>query len=105
MDPFLYEAATSGDVGFLRDKINRKNGGVSSIDLLLHQKTPKDNNILHISAESKQIDFFKNVDPDRYGQLFWAPNKKGNSPLHVASRVGCVEIASYSSNTPQQRQL
>ncbi|XP_068339348.1 ankyrin repeat-containing protein At5g02620-like [Pyrus communis] len=92
MDPFLYEAATSGDVGFLRDKINSKNGGVSSIDLLLHQKTPKDNNILHISAESKQIDFFKNVDPDRYGQLFWAPNKKGNTPLHVASRVGCVEI-------------
>ncbi|KAI5332766.1 hypothetical protein L3X38_022895 [Prunus dulcis] len=89
MDPSLYEAATSGEVGFLREKI--RDGSASSIDLLL-QKTPKDNNILHISAEFKQIDFFKNVDGDQFDQLFWATNKKDDTPLHVASRVGCHEI-------------
>ncbi|VVA31905.1 PREDICTED: ankyrin repeat-containing, partial [Prunus dulcis] len=55
-------------------------------------KTPKDNNILHISAEFKKIDFFKNVDGDQFDQLFWATNKKDDTPLHVASRVGCHEI-------------
>ncbi|KAI5332763.1 hypothetical protein L3X38_022892 [Prunus dulcis] len=88
MDPSLYEAATSGDVGFLRQIM--RDGG-ASIDLL-HQKTPKDNNILHISAKFKQTDFFENVDPDQFGHLFWATNKKGDTPLHVASRVGCHEI-------------
>ncbi|CAL2273748.1 unnamed protein product [Prunus armeniaca] len=53
MDPSLYEAARSGDVGFLR-KI--KDADVP--DDLLHQKTPMDNNILHIAAEFKHIDFF-----------------------------------------------
>ncbi|CAL8150496.1 unnamed protein product [Prunus armeniaca] len=88
MDPSLYEAATSGDVGFLREKI--RDGGASIG--LLQQKTPKDNNILHISAEFKQIDFFKNVDADQFDKLFWATNKKDDTPLHVASRVGCHEI-------------
>ncbi|BBH01546.1 ankyrin repeat family protein [Prunus dulcis] len=55
-------------------------------------KTPKDNNILHISAEFKKTDFFKNVDGDQFDQLFWATNKKDDTPLHVASRVGCHEI-------------
>ncbi|KAL6283283.1 hypothetical protein ACE6H2_014212 [Prunus campanulata] len=91
MDPSLYEAATSGDVGFLRQII--RDGG-ASIDIL-HQKTPKDNNIFHISAEFKQIDFFENVDPDQFGQLFWATNKKGDTPLHVAAKVGCVEVVEF----------
>ncbi|CAL2273763.1 unnamed protein product [Prunus armeniaca] len=51
MDPSLYEAARSGDVGFLR-KI--KDADVP--DDLLHQKTPMDNNILHIAAEGQGRD-------------------------------------------------
>ncbi|BFG28839.1 hypothetical protein CerSpe_151130 [Prunus speciosa] len=97
MDPSLYEAAASGDVGFLREI---RDGG-ASINLL-QQKTPKDNNILHISAEFKQIDFFENVDPDQFGQLFWATNKKGDTPLHVASRVGCHEIVNLLIQVAKQ---
>ncbi|KAM2296485.1 hypothetical protein ACFX1S_036149 [Malus domestica] len=51
MDPSLYEATATGDVGFFE--------GHPTADLL--QKTPKENNILHIAAEFKQIKFFKKV--------------------------------------------
>ncbi|KAI5333710.1 hypothetical protein L3X38_023842 [Prunus dulcis] len=83
MDPSVYEAAESGDVGFFRR-------ADASIDLL-YQKTPTHNSIFHIAAEYKQIHFFRDVIDDP-SLLFWAPNKKGNTPLHVAARVGCDEI-------------
>ncbi|CAL8151643.1 unnamed protein product [Prunus armeniaca] len=83
MDPSVYEAAESGDVGFFRR-------ADASIDLL-RQKTPTHNSIFHIAAEYKQIHFFRDVLDDP-SLLFWAPNKKGNTPLHVAARVGCDEI-------------
>ncbi|XP_008226969.1 PREDICTED: ankyrin repeat-containing protein At5g02620-like [Prunus mume] len=83
MDPSVYEAAESGDVGFFRR-------ADASIDLLC-QKTPAHNSIFHIAAEYKQIHFFRDVLDD-LSLLFWAPNKKGNTPLHVAARVGCDEI-------------
>ncbi|PQQ00051.1 ankyrin repeat-containing protein [Prunus yedoensis var. nudiflora] len=83
MDPSVYEAAESGDVGFFRR-------ADASIDLLC-QKTPAHNSIFHIAAEYKQIHFFRDVLDDP-SLLFWAPNKKGNTPLHVAARVGCDEI-------------
>ncbi|KAK9937595.1 hypothetical protein M0R45_014373 [Rubus argutus] len=92
MDPYLYEAATLGDVSFLR---RIRDGDVLLNHDLLLQKTPKDNNILHIAAEFKQIDFFRQV-PNHYSPaLFWAANKKGDTPLHVAARVGCDEIVEF----------
>ncbi|XP_050368894.1 ankyrin repeat-containing protein ITN1-like [Argentina anserina] len=87
-DPSLYEAATSGDVGYLK----RIRDGDDPIDLL-SQRTPKDSNILHIAAEFKQIEFCHQVcHDDQYSQLSWLTNKKGDSPLHFAARVGCEEI-------------
>lgn len=92
MDPKLYEAATLGDVSYLR---RIRDGDVLLNHDFLLQKTPKDNNILHIAAEFKQIDFFRQV-PNRYSPaLFWAANKKGDTPLHVAARVGCAEIVEF----------
>ncbi|BFG28849.1 hypothetical protein CerSpe_151230 [Prunus speciosa] len=90
MDPSLYKAARSGDLGFLR--IARDNNASNSF---LDQKTPKDNNILHVAAEFKQIDFFKKAGLDDQSPLFWATNKKGNTPLHVAARVGCHEVVKF----------
>ncbi|PQQ13125.1 ankyrin repeat-containing protein [Prunus yedoensis var. nudiflora] len=86
MDPSLYRAARSGDLGFLRTA--RDNN-------ILDQKTPKDNNVLHVAAEFKQIDFFENAPLDDQSPLFWATNKKGNTPLHVAARVGCHEVVKF----------
>ncbi|PQM34166.1 ankyrin-2-like [Prunus yedoensis var. nudiflora] len=92
MDPRLYDAATIGDLSFL-GKI--RNGEVL-IDLV-SQKTPKDNNILHIAAEFKQMDFFKEVKFHHpQSPRFWAINKNNETPLHVAARVGCHEIAESS---------
>ncbi|PRQ30669.1 putative ankyrin repeat-containing domain, PGG domain, protein accelerated cell death 6 [Rosa chinensis] len=92
MDPYLYEAATLGDVSFLR---RIRDGDVLLNHDLLLQKTPKDNNILHIAVEFKHIEFCRQV-PNQYSpSLFWAANKKGDTPLHVAARVGCDEIVEF----------
>ncbi|KAM1795815.1 hypothetical protein FF1_035834 [Malus domestica] len=85
MDPSLYEAAATGDVGFFE--------GHPTADLL--QKTPKENNILHIAAEFKQIKFFKKVKKNPKSPRFWATNKNGETPLHVAARVGCGEVVTF----------
>ncbi|XP_024198407.1 ankyrin repeat-containing protein At2g01680 [Rosa chinensis] len=92
MDPYLYEAATGGDVSFLR---RIRDGDVLLNHDLLLQRTPKDNNILHIAVEFKHIEFFRQVPNHYSSSLFWAANKKGDTPLHVAARVGCVEIVEF----------
>ncbi|KAM5586593.1 ankyrin repeat-containing protein [Rosa sericea] len=92
MDPYLYEAATLGDVSFMR---RIRDGDVLLNHDLLLQKTPKDNNILHIAAEFKQIEFFRQVPSHYSPALFWAANKKGDTPLHVAARVGGDEIVEF----------
>ncbi|CAL8150492.1 unnamed protein product [Prunus armeniaca] len=91
MDRFLHDAATKGDLSFL-EKI--RNGDVS-IDLA-SQKTPKDNNVLHIAAEFKQMNFFKEVKFHHpQSPRFWDTNKNNETPLHVAARVGCDEIVEF----------
>ncbi|KAH0986379.1 hypothetical protein GBA52_013556 [Prunus armeniaca] len=86
MDPSVYEAARSGDVGSLK-----------IVTGFFLQKTPKGNNVLHIAAEFKQIAFFEDtlLDDHQRRPLFWAANNKGNTPLHVAARVGSVKIVEF----------
>ncbi|BFG28843.1 hypothetical protein CerSpe_151170 [Prunus speciosa] len=98
MDPALYKAARSGDLGFLR---TARDSNVSNS--FLDQKTPKDNNILHVAAEFKQIDFVKNAPLDDQSPFFWATNKKGNTPLHVAARVGCHEVVKFLIEHAQRK--
>ncbi|XP_024190844.1 ankyrin repeat-containing protein ITN1 [Rosa chinensis] len=87
MDPSLYRAARSGDINFL-------NIEDACIDPL-HQRTPKENNLLHIAAEFKQIDFFKHVKLNYESPRFWVTNKSGDTPLHVAARVGCHAVVEF----------
>ncbi|CAN6562766.1 unnamed protein product [Malus baccata var. baccata] len=93
MDPSVYEAARSGDLGFLK-KIR---DGDLSINLLL-QKTPKNNNILHLAAEFEQIDFFRGIPIDNQSPLFWDTNNKGDTPMHVAAKAGCDEVVGLLIN-------
>ncbi|KAK9949236.1 hypothetical protein M0R45_004769 [Rubus argutus] len=88
MDPVLYEAATSGNVDFLK---NIRDGDI------LFQKTPKNNNVLHIAAQFKQTVFFKEFPTHDIPSplLFWATNNKGDTPMHVAARVGCDELVGF----------
>ncbi|KAB2636804.1 ankyrin repeat-containing protein [Pyrus ussuriensis x Pyrus communis] len=89
MNPSLYEAAATGDVGFL----GKIRDGRLTADLF--QKTPEENNILHIAAEFKQINFIKEVKIHHESPRFWATNKNGETPLHVAARVGCDEVVKF----------
>nr|XP_011462072.1 PREDICTED: ankyrin-3-like [Fragaria vesca subsp. vesca] len=91
MDPELYEAVTLGDT-----KILGRIRGAGE------WKTPNESNIFHIAAEFKQIEFFKKVPLDEQSfQLFWAVNKKGDTPLHVAARAGCNEIVRLLIDQPK----
>ncbi|XP_034212747.1 ankyrin repeat-containing protein ITN1-like [Prunus dulcis] len=91
MDCGLHDAAIKGDLSFLK-KIRNGDG---SIDLA-RQKTPNDNNVLHIAAEFKQMNFFKEVKfHHSQSPRFWDTNKNRETPLHVAARVGCDEIVEF----------
>ncbi|KAK9949234.1 hypothetical protein M0R45_004767 [Rubus argutus] len=61
------------------------------------QKTPKNSSVLHIAAQFKQTAFFKDFPTHdiRSPPLFWATNNKGDTPMHVAARVGCVKLVEF----------
>ncbi|CAL2253423.1 unnamed protein product [Prunus armeniaca] len=91
MDLSVYEAAKLGDVDFFR----RIRDSELSIDLEC-QKTPKDNNILHVAIEFKQVEFFTNISLG--SPMFWATNIKGDTPLHTAAKVGCLLVVEFLIN-------
>ncbi|KAK3433959.1 hypothetical protein EUGRSUZ_D01234 [Eucalyptus grandis] len=81
----LYEAAKSGD--FDRLKIISEDE-----EDLFHRTTPKDNSILHVAAQYKQENFIQRLLRCPSGpSLLWQVNCKGDTPLHVAAKVGSYE--------------
>ncbi|XP_039166534.1 ankyrin repeat-containing protein At5g02620 isoform X2 [Eucalyptus grandis] len=82
----LYEAAKSGDFDCLK---------IISEDEedLFHRTTPKDNSILHVAAQYKQENFIQRLLRCPSGpSLLWQVNCKGDTPLHVAAKVGSYEV-------------
>ncbi|KAI6702814.1 hypothetical protein NL676_011950 [Syzygium grande] len=82
MHPKVYEAARSGDFDYLK---------IISEDeeALFHQTTPKDNNILHVAAQYKQVNFIEHLLQCPWGlSLLWQGNCRGDTPLHVAAKLG-----------------
>ncbi|KAF7846554.1 hypothetical protein BT93_L4166 [Corymbia citriodora subsp. variegata] len=87
MHPKVYEAAKLGDFENLMTIIS-----VNGEDLF-HQTTPKHNNILHIAAQYQQVNFIKNLLHCPLGPpLLWQGNYKGDTPLHVAAKVGSCRV-------------
>ncbi|XVF42244.1 hypothetical protein PTKIN_Ptkin01aG0345300 [Pterospermum kingtungense] len=86
MDPELYEAAASGDLNFLK-RIERK---LDVLQVTKHQQ----NTVLHIAVKFKQVEFCKQIlKSSSTSLLLTKSNSKGESALHVAAQVGCLEIA------------
>ncbi|KAL3742755.1 hypothetical protein ACJRO7_018123 [Eucalyptus globulus] len=87
MHPKMYETAKLGDFLFLTTII-LENG-----EELFHQTTPKGNNILHVAAQYRQINFIRDLlqHPSRLS-LLQQGNYKGDTPLHVATKVGSREV-------------
>ncbi|KAF8016217.1 hypothetical protein BT93_H1659 [Corymbia citriodora subsp. variegata] len=86
MNPKVYEAAKSGDFDSL-EAIILGNGEDN-----FHQTTPKANNILHVAAQYKQVNFIKHLLLCPLGpSLLWQGNYRGDTPLHLAAKVGSQE--------------
>ncbi|CAB4308104.1 unnamed protein product [Prunus armeniaca] len=87
MDPRLYKSAKSGDVCFLKQLLNDD-------PTLLYQLTPRENTALHITVQFGH----NNVTAEIYSRcrsLLTHPNLDGDTPLHVAARVGRFSIVTY----------
>ncbi|KAH0986847.1 hypothetical protein GBA52_014024 [Prunus armeniaca] len=87
MDPRLYKSAKSGDVCFLKQLLNDD-------PTLLYQLTPRENTALHIAVQFGH----DNVTAEIYNKcssLLTHPNLDGDTPLHVAARVGRFSIVTY----------
>ncbi|KAL3742740.1 hypothetical protein ACJRO7_018109 [Eucalyptus globulus] len=88
MHPKVYEAAKSGDFDSFETIIS------GNEEDIFHQTTPKENNILHVAAQYKQVNFIEGLLLCPLGPtLLWQGNYKGDTPLHLAAKVG-----SYRAN-------
>ncbi|XVF42242.1 hypothetical protein PTKIN_Ptkin01aG0345100 [Pterospermum kingtungense] len=86
MDPKLYEAAASGDLNFLK---RTHQANLDVFQVTKHQQ----NNVLHIAVKFKQVEFCKQIlKSSSTSLLLTKSNSKGESALHVAAKVGCLEI-------------
>ncbi|KAK3433981.1 hypothetical protein EUGRSUZ_D01257 [Eucalyptus grandis] len=83
MHPKVYEAAKLGDFDSF-ETIKSENG-----EEIFHQTTPKENNILHVAVQYKQVNFIEGLLHCPLGpSLLWQGNYKGDTPLHLATKVG-----------------
>ncbi|XP_039166768.1 ankyrin-1 [Eucalyptus grandis] len=87
MHPEVYGAAKSGEFHSLMT-INLENG-----EDLFHQTTPKGNNVLHVAAQFRRVNFIREFLQDlSRSSLLWQDNCKGDTPLHVATQLGSHEM-------------
>ena len=78
MNPQLYHAASSGDLSFFETLTNS--------DTLLDVTTEK-STVLHVAVQCNRPQVAKKMVELR-PSLLYQTNSKGNTPLHVAARVG-----------------
>ena len=83
MNPKVFRAAFTGDSSFF-ENLTDPNGSSSST---LPQVTIEKNTVLHVALQFKQFDAAEKI-VNLSSRLAYERNSKGNTPLHVAARVG-----------------
>ncbi|GMY20731.1 ankyrin repeat-containing protein At5g02620-like [Fagus crenata] len=74
---------------------------LTSEDPTLQQVTYGDNTILHVAANFKNTEAAtKILDLDR--SLLCKTNKKGDTPMHIAARLGCSEMVELLINCAKE---
>ncbi|PON97473.1 Transmembrane protein [Trema orientale] len=94
MDPGLYEAVASGDEATFEN---------FSRDTVLSTETREKNSVLHVAVVGKQLGMVKKIlhqlqSDHQYRPLLHRQNSDGDTPLHLASRLGCLEIVAVILN-------
>ncbi|WRX24659.1 protein of unknown function DUF3447 - like 10 [Theobroma cacao] len=79
MDPELYEAAASGNLNFLK----RMDPNLHVFQVTKQQQ----NTVLHIAVKFKQVESCQQI-LNSSSSLLLKCNSKGESPLHVAAKIG-----------------
>ncbi|KAG7624021.1 putative ankyrin repeat-containing domain, PGG domain, protein accelerated cell death 6 [Arabidopsis thaliana] len=90
MDWRLLNAAATGDISIL--DLHQSE---------FEQRTPQNNNVLHIAAKHQRLDFataILNLCPS----LLLGENNNGDTPLHVAASVGSFEVSKLFVNSANQ---
>ena len=86
MNPKVFRAASTGDSSFF-ENLTDPNGSRST----LPQVTIEKNTVLHVALQFKQFDTAEKI-VNLSSRLAYERNSKGNTPLHVAARVGTSSI-------------
>ena len=77
MDPRVFRAASNGDSRFFDENSNNT----------LLQVTPEENTVLHVALQFNQLEAAEKI-VNLSLSLVHKKNSRGNTPLHVAARVG-----------------
>lgn len=85
MDRDLYLAASTGDSGYIKRLITDETGNCQA------QFTPQSNSLLHIAITFQQIELVRTLI-QLCPCLLPHQNSHGDTPLHVAAKIGCLEI-------------
>ncbi|KAF8008822.1 hypothetical protein BT93_K2464 [Corymbia citriodora subsp. variegata] len=85
LDPKLYSAASTGDSDYLKRFITDESGYCRA------QFTPQSNSLLHIAITSQQTELVQTLIK-LCPCLLPHQNSHGDTPLHVAAKMGCLEI-------------
>ncbi|XVE62791.1 hypothetical protein DITRI_Ditri06bG0148200 [Diplodiscus trichospermus] len=87
MDPKLYEAVVNGNIASLREL-------ASSDATVLLQVTAQEDNILHVAAKYDRKQMAEEIiKMPRLASLVNQKNSKGDTPLHIAARLGSFTTA------------
>ncbi|XP_060668013.1 uncharacterized protein LOC107412134 [Ziziphus jujuba] len=91
MDPQLYRAAA------YYDGTSFESFAMDADPTILPKETPQRNAILHVAALNKQAQIAEKI-LQLHSSLLYHKKSDGDTPFHIAARVGCLEIVQLLLN-------
>nr|XP_048324701.1 ankyrin repeat-containing protein At5g02620-like [Ziziphus jujuba var. spinosa] len=91
MDPQLYRAAA------YYDGTSFESFAMDADPTILPKETPQRNAILHVAALNKQAQIAEKI-LQLHSSLLYHTKSDGDTPFHIAARVGCLEIVQLLLN-------